>query len=104
MGGRLRRIYSSGADRMTILCLASYEKGHEFMREAKRQGASVVLLTSLGLKDKAAWPTESIDETYYMPDRDGEWNRADTVKAVSYLARTREFDRIVAMDDFDVEV
>ena len=25
---------------MTILCLASYEKGHEFLREAKRQGCA----------------------------------------------------------------
>ena len=89
---------------MTILCLASYEKGHEFMREAKRQGASVALLTSLGLKDKARWPAESIDEIFYMPDEDGKWNIPDTVKAVSYLARTREFDRIIALDDFDVEV
>jgi biotin carboxylase len=89
---------------MTILCLAGYEKGHEFMREAKRQGATVVLLTSQSLQGKAEWPTESIDEIFYMPDPGGEWNRADTVKAVSYLARTRNFDRIVALDDFDVEV
>ena len=89
---------------MTILCLASYEKGHEFLREAKRQGCVVVLLTSESLKDKADWPVESIDEIFYMPDQNHEWNRSDTVKAVSYLARTRVIDRIVALDDFDVEL
>ena len=89
---------------MTILCLASYEKGHEFLREAKRQGCGVVLLTSQSLQGKAEWPMESIDEIFYMPDQDHEWNRADTIKAVSYLARTRAIDRIVALDDFDVEM
>jgi biotin carboxylase len=88
----------------SILCLASYEKGQEFLRECRRQGRHVVLLTSLGLKDKAHWPLDSIDEIFYMPDQDGHWDRKQTVNAVSYLARTRDIDRIVALDDFDVEV
>jgi biotin carboxylase len=89
---------------MTFLCLASYEKGHEFLRECKRQGATVVLLTSLSLKEKAHWPVGSVDEIFYMPDNDHAWNREDTIKAVSFLARTRDFDRIAALDDFDVEM
>jgi biotin carboxylase len=63
-----------------------------------------VLLTSLKLKDAAYWPFESIDEIFYMPDTNHEWNRADTFNSVSFLARTRIFDRIVALDDFDVEL
>ena len=89
---------------MTILCLASYEKGHEFLREAKRQGCGVMLLTSESLQGKAEWPVDHIDEIFYMPDQNHEWNRADTIKAVSYLARTRVIDRVVALDDFDVEM
>jgi len=89
---------------MNFLCLAGYEKGHDFLRELKRQGCGVLLVTSLSLKDKAKWPTESIDEIFYMPDQDKEWNRPDLVKAVSYVARTRSIERIVALDDFDVEV
>ncbi|HYW47693.1 MAG TPA: ATPase [Bryobacteraceae bacterium] len=89
---------------MTFLCLASYEKGHEFLRESKRQGCGVLLLTSLSLKDKARWPADSIDEIFYMPDHDHKWNRQDTLKSVSFLARTRAIDRIVALDDFDVDV
>jgi hypothetical protein len=88
---------------MNILCLASYEKGHEFLRQAKRQGCGVLLLTSLSLQNQAEWPLDSIDEIFYMPDQDHAWNRADVVKAVSYLARSRPIDRIVALDDFDVE-
>jgi biotin carboxylase len=88
----------------TILCLASYEKGHDFLRECKRLGARVLLLTSLNLEHKAQWPRESIDEIFYMPDKEGQWSRPDTLNAVSYLARTRPITRIVALDDFDVEV
>ena len=89
---------------MTILCLASYDKGYDFLREAKRQGATVVLLTSQSLQHTAHWPVESIDEIFYMPDGDQQWNREQTINGISYLARTREFDRIVPLDDFDVEV
>ena len=103
-GEVLPYLFPRGGIHMTILCIASYEKGHEFLRECKRQGCSVVLLTSESLKDKAQWPAESIDELFYMPDQNHEWNRADTIKAVSYLARTRAIDRIVALDDFDVEM
>jgi biotin carboxylase len=89
---------------LTFLCLASYEKGHDFMREAKRQGARVFLITSLSLKDTAQWPRESIDEVFYMPDQDKTWNRNDTLLAISHLARTEVIDRVVALDDFDLEM
>ena len=89
---------------MNILCLAGYEKGHEFLRQAKRLGCGVVLVTSQSLQGKAEWPMESIDEIFYMPDQNHEWSRADIIKAVSYLARTRVIDRVVALDDFDVEL
>lgn len=89
---------------LTILCIASYEKGHEFLREAKRQGCRVLLLTSHSLKDTAKWPMESIDEIYYMPDNKKVWDRQQTLNAVSYLARTEELDRIVPLDDFDLEM
>jgi phosphoribosylaminoimidazole carboxylase (NCAIR synthetase) len=88
---------------MTILCLASYEKGHRFLTEAKRQGATVLLVTSLSLKEKAQWPLDSVDEIFYMPDVDKQWDRAALLNAVSYIGRTRTFDRIVGLDDFDVE-
>jgi biotin carboxylase len=89
---------------LTVLCIASYEKGHEFLREAKRQGARVLLLTSHSLKDCAKWPTESIDEIFYMPDEQKKWDKQQTINAVSYLARTELIDRIVPLDDFDLEM
>jgi len=89
---------------VTILAIASYEKGHAFLRQAKAEGARVLLLTSLSIKDSAHWPRESIDEIFYMPDVEKEWNKADVLKAVAYLARTEHIDRIVPLDDFDLEL
>lgn len=86
----------------TILCIASYRKGDQFMIAAKRFGARVILLTSQSLEG-ADWPAEAIDDIYYMPDVDKQWNMPDVVKGVSWLARNTRIDRIVALDDFDVE-
>ena len=88
---------------LTVLAIASYEKGHEFLREAKRQGCRVLLLTSESLKATAQWPRESLDDIFYMPDVQKVWNRDDTRKAVSYLAQREAIDRIVPLDDFDLE-
>ena len=84
---------------LSVLCLASYEKGAEFMRECKRGGCRVYLVTLETLRE-AEWPRESLDEIFYLPQRH---TREDLIKAVSYLARTNRFDRIVPLDDFDVE-
>lgn len=89
---------------VTILCIASYEKGHEFLRECKRQGCRVLLLTSLSLKDTARWPAESIDDIFYMPDEGDKWNLRHTIRAVSHLARTENIERLVPLDDFDLEI
>jgi biotin carboxylase len=99
MGGRLGGV--PGA--MTILCLASYEKGHDFLRTAKCEGWTVVLVTAERLREKAHWPMEAIDEIFYLPEEGDRWNPAHLRNAVSYLARARVFDRIVPLDDFDVE-
>src|SRR5579875_2406189 len=88
---------------LTVLCLASYEKGQRTLEELKRQGCRVYLLTSLSLQDKASWPRESLDDMFYMPDHEHEWNLPDMIKAVSHLARTVSIDRIIPLDDFDLE-
>ena len=82
----------------TVLCICSYEKGQEFIRESKRQGARVFLLTVTEL-EHGNWPFESIDEFFHMPDLS---KVDDVVRGVSYLARSHVIDRIVALDDYDV--
>jgi biotin carboxylase len=84
---------------LTMLCISSYEKGQEFMRACKDEECTVLLATVEKLKD-ADWPREAISEFFYMPE---EISAGDIVKAVSYIARTRPIDRIVALDEFDME-
>ncbi|MGA8030428.1 MAG: ATPase [Bryobacteraceae bacterium] len=55
------------------------------------------------MQHSAKWPRESLDDIFYMPDDEHEWNLQDMLFAVSHLARTVQFDRIIALDDFDVE-
>jgi len=82
-----------------MLCLASYEKGEAFLRECKRQGCRVLLITVEKLRD-ASWPRDAIDEVFYMPDS---YSRDDIIKGVSFLARTQHIDRIVPLDEYDQE-
>ncbi|KER10074.1 MAG: ATPase [[Candidatus Thermochlorobacteriaceae] bacterium GBChlB] len=93
----------SGSAPLTVLCLASYEKGQAFMRECKRQGCCVILLTSKSL-EHADWPRESLHEIFYIPDVNKEWNKQDVIYGVSYMARMIHIDKIVPLDDFDVEM
>jgi len=84
---------------LTFLCITTYEKGQEFMRECKRQGCRVLLLTAETLRN-AGWPRESLDDIFYIP---AELPVAEIVKSVTYLGREKKIDRIVALDDFDME-
>ena len=83
----------------TVLCLASDVKGQEFIRECHRQGCRVLLVTRK-MHAGGDWPREAIADTYYL---DSLLQRDDLVMGVSWLARSETIDRIVALDDFDVE-
>ncbi|MCC6164986.1 MAG: ATPase [Acidobacteria bacterium] len=90
----------TASEPLTVLCVATYEKGADFLRECKRQGCTVLLLTTDALQHAASWPREAIDELFAIPV---DISREDLLKGVSHVARTHRFDRIVALDDFDVE-
>jgi len=84
---------------LTVLCISSYEKGQEFIRECKGMGCRVLLLTVEKLRN-ADWPFECIDEVFTMPE---ELPLQSLFYAVSYTARSQPIDRIVALDEFDME-
>lgn len=69
------------------------------MRQCKRQGCRVFLLTAEKLRD-ADWPRESLDDIFYLP---AGIVLDDIVKAVTHFARTQKIDRIVALDEYDME-
>lgn len=84
----------------TILCISTYEKGQSFLREAARLGCNVVLLTVEKLKG-ADWPHEALTRLVTMPEN---LTPQQVLNTVSYLAREQKIDRIVALDEFDLEV
>ena len=91
--------FLSGTRPITILCITSYEKGQEFLRTCKKLGCRVLLLTVEKLRD-GDWPRESVDEFFFMPE---ELPLQAILNTVSYLARWQPIDRIVALDEFDLE-
>ena len=84
---------------LTILCLATYEKGQESIRACKRQRCRALLVTAESLRH-ADWPRDCIDETFYIP---AGASTEDLLKGLAHIARSQVIDRIVALDDFDVE-
>ena len=87
-----------GATAVNVVCVASYFKGADFLRECKRQGAGVYLLTRERTMGEA-WPRESLDDVLFLPDDAG----ADlVVHAAAHLRRGRGVDALVALEEFDV--
>lgn len=82
-----------------ILALASEFKGADFIREIKQQGCKVIVIARERFKDHP-WPHDFIDQFHTMPDLR---IQPDLTNAIAYLNRENHIDRIVALDDFDVE-
>jgi len=82
-----------------FLLIASYEKGQDFMRQCAELSVKPTLLTLDKLRD-AGWPREALEEVVTMPPG---LNREQILNTVSWLARERRFDRIIALDEFDLE-
>ena len=86
----------------TFICISNYFKGNDFLINLKKLGNKVFLITSEKLRDKP-WAFDSIDEIFYMPGQDIDWDLDMLLQGVAGLMRTEKVDAIVALDDFDVE-
>ena len=82
-----------------FLCIASYEKGQDFMRQCAEMGVKVTLLTVEKLQD-AAWPREVLEGVHLMPN---DYTTEDLTKTVCWMCRGRQFDRVIALDEFDLD-
>ncbi len=88
---------------LSFLCISSYFKGEEFIRACKQAGNTVYLLTATKLKQEA-WPYDHIDEAFYLDEtEEGVWDMKHLVKGLAWMMRSKKVDRVVALDDFDVE-
>lgn len=86
----------------TFLCVSFYFKGVDFLKGCKKAGNTVYLLTKKNLEHK--WPREFLDDIFFMEDdANTPENFANMAKGLAWLMRSKKIDRIVALDDFDVE-
>ncbi|MBC8153459.1 MAG: ATPase [Bacteroidetes bacterium] len=91
------------AQPLSFLCVSTYFKGEDFLKACKALGNTVYLLTDKKLADHP-WPHEAIDGIFYLPSNDNSTANLDTMLlGLSHIMRSRKIDRVVALDDFDVE-
>src|SRR5215207_3206900 len=83
---------------LNIVCLATYFKGADFIRECKDQGGNVVLITKEKML-KEDWPRDSLDDLIAVPNDAGPPLFIDLL---AFLARKTKIDRVVALEEFDV--
>lgn len=82
----------------TLLCVASFFKGNEFLRECRRRGGRSVLLTREKLL-RADWARESLEDVIAIPEGEGP---DFYVHAASHAARRWRVGRVVALEEYDV--
>jgi biotin carboxylase len=83
---------------LNVVCLATYFKGADFIRECKEQGCKVVLITIETMLHED-WPRESLDDLIAVPNEAGPPLFIDLL---AFLARDTRIDRIIALEEFDV--
>ena len=83
---------------LNIICLATYFKGSDFIRECKAHGCRVVLVTKEKML-REDWPRESLDDLIAVPNDAGP---ALFIDLLAFLGRKTKIDRIVALEEFDV--
>ena len=73
------------------------------MRTASEAGHNVYLITSKK-NEHEPWPKEHLEDVFVMQEDElGEWNLDDLLEGVAHLSRSLRIDKVVALDDFDVE-
>ena len=83
---------------LNIVCLATYFKGADFIRECKEHGCNVVLITKEKML-REDWPRESLDDLIAVPNDAGP---ALFIDLLAFLARKAKIDRVIALEEFDV--
>ncbi|MFN2492736.1 MAG: acetyl-CoA carboxylase biotin carboxylase subunit family protein [Pyrinomonadaceae bacterium] len=83
---------------INIICLATYFKGADFIRECKRRGCQVILITKEKIL-KEDWPHDSLHDLIAVPN-DAE--PALFIDLIAFLSRKAKPDRVVALEEFDV--
>ena len=83
---------------LNIVCLATYFKGVDFIRECKAHGCHVVLITKEKMLNED-WPRDVLDDLIAVPNDAGPPLFIDLL---AFLGRNRRIDRVIALEEFDV--
>lgn len=89
---------TSEACPLNIVCLATYFKGGDFIRECKSLGCGVILITKEKMLQED-WPRDSLDDLIAVPNDAGP---ALMIDLTAFIARKLKVDRVVALEEFDV--
>jgi hypothetical protein len=81
-----------------LVCLASFFKGGEFIRECKRQHCRVVLVTKEKLLGED-WPRAELDGIISVPN---DATPEVFIHTVTQLARPLKLDLVIALEEYDV--
>lgn len=88
---------------LTFLCITTFFKGNDFLKACKEAGNTVLLLTAKKLEHKP-WALDYVDEIFYIEEQGhNRYNLDEIIKGLAFVFRSRKIDRVVALDDFDVE-
>jgi len=81
-----------------IVCIASEQKGNEFLEQASADGWRITLVTRKSLLD-APWAWDAISEVRSVEEPA---QPVDYVRAITNIAGSEKIDRVVGLDEFDV--
>ena len=81
-----------------IVCVASEQKGNEFLEEAQNAGWHVTLVTRKKLLDQP-WLWTALNDVKTVEDNA---SIEDYVRVITNIAGSRSIDRVVGLDEFDV--
>ena len=82
-----------------FLCISTYEKGQDFLRQLATLDIKPTLLT-VEKHRNGDWPREILEDLAIMP---AGLTNEQLLNTVSWMFRGRRFDRIIALDEFDME-
>ncbi|MEP6820608.1 MAG: ATP-grasp domain-containing protein [bacterium] len=83
---------------LNIVCLATYFKGGDFIRECKRLGCNIILITKEKMLQED-WPRDCLEDLIAVPNDAGP---ALMIDLTAFIARKMKVDRVVALEEFDV--
>lgn len=83
----------------TVLCLTNFFKGHRLLESFKKLGCRTLLVGTTRVRHDP-WAAAHVDEKFFVHDFVDE---PALLNAITYLARDREIDLVVPLEEYAVE-